>query len=64
VAQTGESGVALTGPGGVLSGFTSRVLQPALEAELTEHFGHEHGGVPIGSIGPTRGRCMRALICE
>ena len=46
VARARESGVALTGPGGVLSGFTSRVLQTALEAELTEHLGHEHGGVP------------------
>ena len=46
VAQARESGIALTGPGGLLSGFTSRVLQTALEAELTEHLGHEHGGVP------------------
>jgi putative transposase len=46
VAQARECGVALTGPGGLLSGFTSRVLQTALEAELTEHLGHEHGGVP------------------
>jgi putative transposase len=46
VAQARESGIALTGPGGVLSGFTSRVLQTALEAELTEHLGHQHGQPP------------------
>jgi putative transposase len=46
VAQARESGIALTGPGGLLSGFTARVLQTALETELTEHLGHEHGGVP------------------
>jgi putative transposase len=53
VSQARESGIALTGPGGVLSGFTSRVLQTALEAELTEHLGHEHGGVP-GPAGNVR----------
>src|SRR3954454_16571350 len=46
VAQARDEGISLTGPGGLLSGFTSRVLQTALEAELTEHLGHEHGGVP------------------
>jgi transposase-like protein len=46
VAQARDEGISLTGPGGLLSGFTSRVLSTALEAELTEHLGHEHGGVP------------------
>src|SRR3954468_13437645 len=41
VAQARDEGISLTGPGGLLSGFTSRVLQTALEAELTEHLGHE-----------------------
>lgn len=53
VAQARESGIALSGPGGLLSGLTSRVLQTALEAELTEHLGHEHGGVP-GPAGNVR----------
>jgi hypothetical protein len=42
VAQARDEGISLTGPGGLLSGFTSRVLSTALEAELTEHLGHEH----------------------
>jgi putative transposase len=52
VAQAREQGIALTGPGGLLSGLTRQVLQTALEAELTEHLGHEHGGVagPGGNV--------------
>jgi putative transposase len=46
VAQAREQGIALTGPDGLLSGLTRQVLETALEAELTEHLGHEHGGVP------------------
>jgi putative transposase len=46
VAQAREQGIALTGPGGLLSGLTRQVLQTALEAELTEHLGHEHGEPP------------------
>lgn len=46
VEQARASGIALTGPDGLLSGLTRQVLQTALEAELTEHLGHEHGGVP------------------
>jgi len=53
VARARENGVALTGPGGLLSGFTSRVLQTALETELTEHLGHEHGE-PSGPGGNIR----------
>ena len=39
--------MSLTGPGGLLSRLTKSVLEIALDAELTEHLGHEHGGVPI-----------------
>jgi putative transposase len=39
-------GIALTGPGGLLTGLTKQVLETALDAEMTEHLGHEHGGVP------------------
>lgn len=46
VATARSQGIALTGPGGVLSGLTKQVLEAALEAELTEHLGHQHGGVP------------------
>jgi len=38
----------LTGPGGLLSQLAGRVVQAALEAEMTEHLGHPPGGVPQG----------------
>ena len=47
LAQAKEQGVSLTGPGGLLSQFTKNVLETALEAELTEHLGHGHGGTLI-----------------
>src|SRR5215471_17457032 len=46
--QSREQGVGLIGPGGLLSGLTKTVLETALEAELTEHLGHEHGQTPLG----------------
>src|SRR3982751_1304943 len=46
LAAAKAQGVALTGPGGLLTGLTRQVLQTALEAEITEHLGHEHGGTP------------------
>jgi transposase-like protein len=36
-------GVGLTGEGGLLQQLTKRVLESALEGELTAHLGHEHG---------------------
>ena len=38
-----------TGPGGLLSKLAGRVLEAALQAELTEHLGHPPGAVPAGS---------------
>ena len=39
----------LSGPGGLLSQLAGRVVEAALEAELTEHLGHPPGGQPQGS---------------
>ena len=39
----------LTGPGGLLSQLAGRVLEAALQAEMTDHVGHPPGGVPAGS---------------
>ena len=47
LAQAKEQGVSLVGPGGLLNQLTKNVLETALEAELTEHLGHEHGETPI-----------------
>ncbi|WP_130416687.1 IS256 family transposase [Xylanimonas ulmi] len=49
LAQAKSQGVSLVGPGGLLASLTRQVLQTALEAEMTEHLGHEHGGVPAGT---------------
>jgi putative transposase len=38
----------LSGPGGLLSQLAGRVIEAALEAEMTEHLGHPPGGVPQG----------------
>ena len=37
VAQAREKGVELVGPDGLLSQLTKRVLETALEAEMTDH---------------------------
>jgi hypothetical protein len=42
VAAARAGGVALTGPGGLLTGLTKRVLESALEVEMADHLGQEH----------------------
>lgn len=44
-----EQGVSLVGPGGPLNQLTINVLEMALEAEMTEHLGHEHGQTPVAA---------------
>jgi putative transposase len=39
----------LSGPGGLLSQLAGRVVEAALDAEMTEHLGHPPGGVPRGA---------------
>jgi len=39
----------LSGPGGLLSQLAGRVVEAALEAEITDHLGHPPGGVPNSS---------------
>ena len=41
VDQARADGIALTGDGGLLTGLVQRVLQGALEAEITDHLGYE-----------------------
>lgn len=43
VARAQAGGLQLTGEGGLLQQLTKRVLESALEGELTDHLGHEHG---------------------
>jgi putative transposase len=47
-AVRGLSPEELSGPGGLLSQLAGRVVEAALEAEMTEHLGHPPGGVPNG----------------
>ena len=47
----------LSGPGGLLSQLAGRVVEAALEAEMTEHLGHPPGGMPGGAnVRNGRGR--------
>lgn len=43
VARAQAGGLKLTGEGGLLQQLTKRVLESALEEELTDHLGHEQG---------------------
>jgi len=43
IAQARAEGVSLVGPGSPLAALTKQVLESALEAELDEHLGYEHG---------------------
>ncbi|MBQ1022770.1 IS256 family transposase [Micromonospora sp. C95] len=41
--QARVDGVRLVGPGGLLAGVTRRILETALEAEMSEHLGYDKG---------------------
>jgi len=41
LAQAKEQGVELVGPGGLLNQLTKRVLESALEAEMSDHLGYD-----------------------
>jgi len=61
LAQAKEQGVSLVGPGGLLNQLTRNVLGTALEAELTEHHGHEHGQTPVAANMPNGTRSKTVL---
>jgi putative transposase len=44
----------IAGPGGLLGQLTRRLLNRALEAELSEHLGYERGQAPPGGAGNAR----------
>jgi transposase-like protein len=65
VAQAQSDGVALTGEGGLLTGLIQRVLQGALEAEITEHLGYEPHAVDGRGTGNSRnGRYPKTVRTE
>lgn len=51
VAQAREQGLAVTGPDGLFKQLTKTVLEAALNAEMTEHLGHERHRVQPGRAG-------------
>jgi putative transposase len=55
----------ITGPGGLLSRLTKRLVERALEVELTDHLGYEPHQEPPGGVGNTRNGSMpKTLITE
>src|ERR1700755_2798010 len=50
VEQARTAGLQLTGEGGLLQQLTKRVLESALEGEITDHLGYDKGD-PAGKNG-------------
>jgi putative transposase len=44
----------IVGPGGVLAQLTKRLVERAMDAELSDHLGYERGGAPPGGAGNAR----------
>lgn len=44
----------ITGPDGLLSRLTKRLVERAMDAELSEHLGYERGQAPPGGVGNAR----------
>jgi putative transposase len=49
-----QSEEEIVGPGGLMSALTKRVVERALEVELTDHLGYEPHREPPGGVGNTR----------
>jgi putative transposase len=55
----------IVGPGGLLSQLTKRLVERAMEVELTDHLGYEHHQEPPGGTGNTRnGSTSKTLSTE
>ncbi len=55
----------IAGPGGLLAELTKRLVERAMEVELTDHLGYEPHQEPPGGTGNTRnGSTAKTLICE
>jgi hypothetical protein len=59
VAQAREKGVELVGPGGLLSQLTKRVLETALDAEMTDHLGYDKHDQPAATAATPATGCGR-----
>jgi putative transposase len=55
----------IAGPGGVLAQLTKRLVERAMEVELTDHLGYEPHQEPVGGAGNTRnGTSPKRLVGE
>ena len=55
----------IVGPGGLLSQLTKRLVERALEVEITDHLGYERHQEPPGGTGNTRnGSIPKRLVTE
>src|SRR5947199_2358897 len=60
-----DSEEEIVGPGGLLSRLTKRLVERAMEVELTDHLGYEPHQEPPGGAGNTRnGRTAKTLVTE
>ena len=60
-----EDGLELLGPGGVLTELTSRIMNRAMDTELTEHLGYERGDpAGIGSGNNRNGTTPKTLYTD
>jgi putative transposase len=63
--QGAKSEDEIVGPGGLMSQLTKRVVERALEVELTDHLGYEPHREPPGGVGNTRnGSTSKTLSTE
>ena len=55
----------IVGPGGLLAPLTKRLVERAIEVELTDHLGYEPHREPPGGTGNTRnGSAPKTLVTE
>jgi transposase-like protein len=54
VAQARSSGLQLTGEGGLLAQLTKMVVESALDGEITDHLGYDHGDPAGRGTGNSR----------
>ena len=60
-----KSGEEITGQGGLLAQLTKRMVERAMEVELTDHLGYESHAEPPGGAGNTRnGSTPKTLITD
>jgi transposase-like protein len=65
LAEAKANNVELIGPGGLLNQLTKRVLETALEAEMTEHLGYDkHNPVGRGSGNSRNGVRRKTVLTE